>query len=63
MDPVLAQLLRRKCAEAIQGQKDTVSSGVLPTFEKVQYHCGIRKGLEDALVLLDEALDEMRKNS
>jgi len=55
-----AETIKRLDA-AIAGQKDTLAAGQLPDHSTYRYHAGVIKGLEDAKVILQEALSDIQR--
>jgi len=51
---------KRKVRKLINEKGVSVSDGMMPDFAAYKYHCGIIKGLQDALEALDESVSELQ---
>ncbi len=57
----IAERLKEKIKETDERARDTMAAGLLANFGEYRFSGGYRKGLADALVLLDEATDEIMR--
>lgn len=58
----LEKLAQRRIDEAIAAEVDKMKGGMLPDYAAYKRASGVIAGLEQAKVMLDEALTECKKN-
>lgn len=57
-----ANLLEKRVRERVASLANSVAAGEAPDFPQYKYHCGVIKGLEDAILIADEIEQEFENS-
>lgn len=53
--------LRKELQEQINSEGRSIAQGAMPSYEQYKYHCGIIKGLQNALDQLTASVEAIQK--
>lgn len=52
---------QRKAKARIDELGRSIAAGAMPTFEQYKYQCGVIKGLQDSMLMIEDSLKEIQQ--